>query len=116
MKTVEETFLLDEKLISQYKQGDVNSLGILYSRYYNKVYNKCFSFAKNCDDAYDLTQEVMLKAFNKINTFKGESKFSTWLYALAHNFCIESYRKKQKIQHILLIRMILTDLITKVLL
>ena len=72
MKTVEETVLLDEKLISQYKQGDVNSLGILYSRYYNKVFNKCLSFAKNYDDAFDLTQEVLLKAFKKIDTFKGE--------------------------------------------
>lgn len=98
MKTGEDTFLLDEGLISQYKQGDVNSLGVLYSRYYNKVFNKCLSFAKNYDDAFDLTQEVILKAFHKIDTFKGESKFSTWLYALVHNYCIESYRKKQKIQ------------------
>lgn len=59
----------------------------LYDRYSKKVYNKCYSFARNEDEAKDLTQDVFLKLYIKLNTFKGKSKFSTWLYSFTYNFC-----------------------------
>lgn len=83
----------DEKLIQDYLKGNNHSLGILYNRYYSKVYQKCLSFTKNTDDAFDLTQDILMRAFSKISTFKGNSKFSTWLYAIAHNYCISSATK-----------------------
>ena len=60
----------------------------LYDRYSKKVYNKCFGFAKNEDEAKDLTQDVFLKLFTKLHSFKGNSKFSTWLYSFTYNFCV----------------------------
>lgn len=61
---------------------------ILYDRYATLVYNKCFGFAKDADEAKDLTQDVFLKLFVKLASFKGKSKFSTWLYAFTYNHCV----------------------------
>lgn len=88
----------DEQLIHKYLSGDNNPLGILYNRYYSKVYHKCLSFTKNSDDAFDLTQEILIKAFSKIASFKGEAKFSTWLFSITHNSCITHYEKTKKNQ------------------
>ena len=59
----------------------------LYDRYARIVYNKCYGFAKSVDEAKDLTQDVFLHLYLKLPTFKGKSKFSTWLYALTYNYC-----------------------------
>jgi len=60
----------------------------LYDRYAGLVYNKCYGFAKDGDEAKDLTQDVFLKLFVKLASFKGKSKFSTWLYAFTYNHCV----------------------------
>src|SRR5690606_1493311 len=52
------------------------------------VYNKCLGFSKDEDEAKDLTQDVFLKLFVKLASFKGKSKFSTWLYAFTYNHCV----------------------------
>ena len=93
MKTKAFVGISDEQLIQDYLKGNNNSLGILYNRYYSKVYRKCLSFTKNADDAFDLTQDILMKAFSKVASFKGNSKFSTWLYAIAHNYCITASSK-----------------------
>jgi RNA polymerase sigma factor (sigma-70 family) len=79
----------DEQLINTYtKNSDSLILGKLYNRYYHKIYFKCLTFVKNPDDAFDYTHDIILKAFSHIHSFKGESKFSTWLFAITHNYCI----------------------------
>lgn len=90
--------LSDEQLVKEYLKGDNNSLGILYSRYYTKVFHKCHSFTKNQDDAFDLAQDVLMKAFSNAGTFKGDSKFSTWLFSITYNHCISSIKKSKKVQ------------------
>ena len=52
------------------------------------VYNKCYGFANGVDEAKDLTQDVFLRVFIKLASFKGKSKFSTWLYAFTYNHCV----------------------------
>jgi len=93
MKTKVFATTSDKQLIQCYIKGNNDSLGILYSRYYSKVYQKCLSFIKNADDAFDLTQDILMKAFSKVSTFKGNSKFSTWLYAITHNYCVTTSSK-----------------------
>ena len=61
---------------------------ILYDRYSKVVYNKCLGFSKSGQEAEDLTQDVFLKLFVKLSSFKGKSKFSTWLYAFTYNHCV----------------------------
>lgn len=61
---------------------------VLYDRYAGLVYNKCYGFARDEDEAKDLTQDVFLKLFIKLASFKGKSKFPTWLYAFTYNHCV----------------------------
>ena len=99
MKTLGLTGLSDEQLIREYLKGDNDCYGILYCRYYTKVYSKCYSFSRNRDDAFDMTQEILLKAFCNIGSFGGNSKFSTWLYSIATNYCISQTRKRNNHYH-----------------
>ncbi|MBN1599305.1 MAG: RNA polymerase sigma factor [Bacteroidales bacterium] len=86
----------DEHLVVLVQNGDHSSMSALYNKYFKLVYQKCFSFVKNDDDAYDLTQDIMIKVFDKISFYKGKSSFSTWLYAIAHNHCITYIVKQNK--------------------
>ena len=97
MKTLTLSQISDEQLIRDYIGGDNNAVGILYNRYYKKVYHKCLSFTKDQEDAFDFTQDVLLKAFGKINTFKGDAKFSTWLFSITHNHCVTQMTSKKRL-------------------
>ncbi len=78
----------DEELVKQIvERNDPMLFEFLYERYAQVVYNKCYGFAKSADEARDLTQDVFLNLYLKLGTFKGKSRFSTWLYALTYNFC-----------------------------
>lgn len=90
--------LTDEDLVKKIiKDNNPMLFGRLYDRYATMVYNKCYGFAKTKSEAEDLTQDVFLLLFVKLNTFKGNSKFSTWLYSLTYNFCTNYVnRDKQK--------------------
>ena len=79
----------DEDLVEAIvKTNNTLLFEVLYDRYAKLVYNKCYGFARNEDEAKDLTQDVFLKLFVKLSNFKGKSKFSTWLYAFVYNHCV----------------------------
>ncbi len=90
MKTLEDINKLpDEDLVKAIvKDNNTLLFEILYDRYAMLVYNKCYGFAKDEDEAQDLTQDVFLKLFVKLGSFKEKSKFSTWLYAFTYNHCV----------------------------
>ena len=94
MKTLEK--FKDEELIKKILQHDQDALGELYHRYYKKVFQKCFSIIKDNDEAFDLAQEALLKAFDNLKNFRNESTFSTWLYIIVHRYCLEALRKRNK--------------------
>ena len=96
MAAVQLVNLKDEQLVKNHLQGGNTSLGILYNRYYTKVYHKCLAFTRNHDDAFDLAQDVLMKAFSNIESFKGSSKFSTWLFSITQNHCITQAGKLKK--------------------
>ncbi|AWG20182.1 RNA polymerase subunit sigma-70 [Flavobacterium faecale] len=88
--------ILDEELASKIgRTNDTVLFGVLYDRYEHLVYNKCYGFVRSVDEAKDLTQDVFLHVFVKIGTFKGNSKFSTWLYSVTYNFCV-NYLSRDK--------------------
>ncbi len=90
--------LTDEELVQKIVANN-NALlfGVLYDRYSKMVYNKCYGFSKSKDEAEDLTQDVFLMLFVKLASFKGKSKFSTWLYSFTYNFCVNYVnRNKQR--------------------
>lgn len=86
----------DEQLISYTLQNDNAALGELYNRYFKKVYQKCLSILKEEDIAFDVAQDSIMKAFDKLDTFKGDAQFSTWLYIIIHRDCLAYLRKKNK--------------------
>jgi RNA polymerase sigma-70 factor (ECF subfamily) len=87
----------DEYWIEQYRLGNPEGMGILYQRYFPKVYNKCLSLCKDADQAFDLAQDILLKAFDRLHTFCGKSAFATWLYALTYNHYLEFFRKSKRL-------------------
>lgn len=90
--------LSDEELVERIvANNDPLLFGKLYDRYAKMVYNKCYGFAKSEGEAEDLTQDVFLQLFIKLGTFRGKSKFSTWLYSFTYNFCVNYVnRNKQR--------------------
>lgn len=65
----------------------------LLLRYRDAVYLWCFRYTRDHDRAMDLSQDVMVSAWEKIGTFEGRSKFSSWLYSITRNRCIDASRK-----------------------
>ena len=79
----------DEEIVQEIiSKSNTLLFEFIYDRYSEKVYNKCISFVKNKDEAQDLTQDIFLKTYIKLRQFKGKSKFSTWLYTLTYNHCV----------------------------
>lgn len=94
MKTLDN--LTDEQLIQAILQNNPDALGNLYSRYYKRVFQKCLSIVKDHDMAFDLAEEAILKAFDNLKGFKGQSTFSTWLYVITHRHCLTMINRKNK--------------------
>lgn len=91
---------IEKKLIKKAIDGDPQAFEKLIVKYEGKIYAIAFKVFKNEADAYDVAQEICIKLYHKINLFRFESKFSTWLYRLATNTAIDEYRKaKRKRNH-----------------
>lgn len=87
------TSMSDEELVQFIvHNGNTNLFGLLYDRYGQKVYSKCLGFAESRDAAEDLTQDVFVKLYLNLKKFRGDSKFSTWLYAFVYNHCVNYYK------------------------
>jgi RNA polymerase sigma factor (sigma-70 family) len=89
--------LSDDELIQTILQsGEMDLFGELYDRYGNKIFRKVISMVKDLDVSKDLTQEILVKSFLSLAKFEGKSKFSTWLYMITYNYCIDYLRKKKR--------------------
>lgn len=89
--------LSDEELIEEIVRSQNSRLvEVLYERYADKVYRRCISFVKESSIAEDLTHDIFIKVYLNLGGFKQKSKFSTWLYSITYNFCVDYVRKKQK--------------------
>jgi RNA polymerase sigma factor (sigma-70 family) len=93
LKYLKYDSLQDEELVSLYVTTQRNEyFEEIYERYANKIYRKCYSFVYNQEKAEDLTHDIFLKLVVKIGTFKETSKFSTWLYSITYNYCMDQIR------------------------
>lgn len=89
--------MTDEEAIALYLETqNANYFNILYDRYSSKVFGKCFSLLKSESRAQDAAQEIFVKVLLNLSKFSGKSKFSTWLYSITYNFCIDMIRKNKK--------------------
>lgn len=85
----------DRQLVADAKKGDRHAFARLLQKYRKSVYYMLLKMVKNADDAEDLTQEAFAKAFNSIEKFDSKFAFSTWLFRIATNNCIDFIRKKR---------------------
>ncbi|QTE21907.1 RNA polymerase sigma factor [Polaribacter cellanae] len=102
MKTLTARVTDEELVFEIVRTNNTELFATLYDRFSTVVYNKCYSFSKNRQEAEDLMQDVFVRLFVKLRTFKGNSKFSTWLYSFTYNFCVnyvqrDHHKKRERI-------------------
>lgn len=81
------------------KEGDNSLFTVLYERYHDKVLDKCYSLLHNRELAEEFTEDVLSKTFEKLSGFRGKSSFSSWLYSITYNHCIDFLREKKKLHY-----------------
>jgi RNA polymerase sigma-70 factor, ECF subfamily len=86
---------ITKKRIKEVLKGDHNAFGEVVDLYKDKVYVICYRMIGNRHEAEDLTQEAFIRAFVNIERYHINRKFSTWLYRIATNLCIDRIRKKK---------------------
>ncbi len=89
----------DAELLDRFNQGDAAAFEVLVSRYQRPIYNFIFRSVRHKDHAQELLQDVFLRVVQRSKDFKGQSKFSTWLYTIARNLCIDHSRKMSFRRH-----------------
>lgn len=90
----------DEELVLLLQDdSQLRYFSLLTQRHEKYILRKCKSYVKDDDVAGDLCQEVLIKLFLKIKTFRGEARFSTWLFSIIHNTCMDHLRKNRKNVH-----------------
>lgn len=85
--------LSDESLMRRYLEGDTSAFQTLLHRHGQKIYNFILRTMGDRQVAEDLLQEVMLRVVRSAASFQGQSKFTTWLYTIARNMCIDARRR-----------------------
>lgn len=93
------TVLKDEDVVRLVLDGHSEAYSILIDRYKNMIYDLCYKYTHDYVESQDLSQEIFLKVYRKLHTFKNTSKFSTWLYRIGINTCIDWTRKHKKTRY-----------------
>jgi RNA polymerase sigma-70 factor (ECF subfamily) len=87
--------LRDEELVSYIVKGKTELFSVIIDRYQSKVFSTVYSYTHDQEEARDLTQEIFIKLYNNLQSYKSKASFSTWLYRIAVNRCIDWTRKKR---------------------
>lgn len=85
----------DDILIKKAKKGDIDAFEKLILKHQKKVYNIALKMLKNPEDAMDVSQEALIKVFKSLKGFKNKSSFSTWIYRIVVNTCLDFIKKKK---------------------
>lgn len=95
-RTKQNTAPEDSELINQCQGGKTDSFEPLVDRHKQKIFQNIFRWVGDRELAEEMTQDVFMKAFAEISNFRGEAKFSTWLFQIARNRCHDFWRGKEK--------------------
>ena len=94
------TEVSEKKIIEKVLGGDANAFEELVLKYEKTVYNLALRMVGDRDDASDMTQEAFIKAYGSLSSFRGDSKFSVWIYRIATNVCLDFLRSKSRKQQV----------------
>ncbi len=83
-------------LIAAIKNGDTRAYAQLVDRYKDLVYTLALRMLKHREEAEEVAQDTFIKVFKSLDKFKGDSKFSTWIYRVAYNTCLDTIKKNKK--------------------
>lgn len=86
----------DQHYINQIIEGNSNAFAVLVDRYKDLVFTLSYKMVKNREEAEEISQDTFIKIFKSLNKFKGESKFSTWVYKITYNTCLDRLKKNKK--------------------
>ena len=86
----------EAQVIKLIRGGDINAYELLVTAYEKNVYNLALRMTSNPEDAADISQEAFLKAYNSLDSFRGDSKFSVWLYRIVSNLSLDFLRKQKR--------------------
>lgn len=86
----------DQLYIKLILEGDTNAFSALVSRYKDFVFTLSLRMLRNREEAEEVSQDTFIKVFRSLNSFKKESKFSTWLYKITYNTCLDRVKKQKK--------------------
>ncbi|WP_296143507.1 sigma-70 family RNA polymerase sigma factor [uncultured Flavobacterium sp.] len=90
------TKLPDQHYITQIIGGNTNAFSVLVERYKDLIFSLALKMVKNREEAEEVAQDTFIKVFNSLEKFKGDSKFSTWIYKVAYNTCLDRMKKNKK--------------------
>ncbi|WBL26658.1 RNA polymerase sigma factor [Zunongwangia sp. HGR-M22] len=90
------TIKKDQLLIDQILGGDKLLFSVLVDRYKNMVFTLCLRLLKNREEAEEVAQESFVKIYKSLSKFKGEAKFSTWVYRVTYNNCLDFLKAKKR--------------------
>ena len=86
----------DNDLLIRLKAADRAAFTELVNLYSNQVFNTCYKFLLNKEEAEDLTQEVFIEVYQSVKKFRGDSKLSTWIYRIAVTKCLDEIKKRNR--------------------
>ena len=89
-----QAFASDRESVRRAQQGDTDAFAAIFHAHKARIYSVCLRMTNNTAEAEDLTQDAFLQVFRKLATFRGDSALSTWLYRIAVNTVLMSFRKK----------------------
>ena len=90
------TFEEERIAVEKVKRGDSGAFELLVAATQNDVYAVAFKMLGNAEDALDASQDAFIRAYTGISNFRGEAKFSVWMYRVTYNICLDKLRKKRR--------------------
>lgn len=88
--------LNDQQCIDKILQGETNVFAVLVDRYKDMIFTLALKMLKNREESEEVAQDTFIKIYTSLGKFKGDSKFSTWIYKIAYNTCLDRLKKNKK--------------------
>lgn len=83
----------DSTLVKQFQDGDIDAFNRLVERWHSKIHRFAYRFFADADEANEITQKTFIKTYQKVSELKEPDKFSSWIYKIANNLCLDELKR-----------------------